>query len=106
MLTTLKIAFPLAVLTMLGACQKHPNDVAEAKSYQYYMEHAEETKAVAEKCSDLEKNELSTLSPDKRAAWQQTASGINCGNAQRARTMLVLTEFQRERSDAAKKLGK
>lgn len=93
-------------LSTLGACQKHPTDVAVAKSYQYYMEHAEEAKAIAEKCYDFARNELSTLPADKRAAWEQTTAGINCSNAKHARTMSVLAEQQRERSDAAKKFGK
>lgn len=101
-----KKAISVLFLSALGACQKQAAEVGEAKSYQYYLEHSDETKSVADKCYDFAKNELSTFSPDKRVAWEQTPTGINCSNANRARTILVLAEQQREMADAAKRLGK
>ncbi|MBY0240236.1 MAG: hypothetical protein K2X55_13065 [Burkholderiaceae bacterium] len=98
-----KTIVSLAVFAALGACQKKPTDVAEAKSYQYYLEHGEETKTVAAKCSEFEQNELSMQPPSKQAAWRETAAGINCSNAQGAKPYVMLAELQKKRAEAAAK---
>lgn len=96
----------LLALCVLGACQKHATDVAEPKSHQYYMQHAEETKAVAAKCNEFEQNELSTLPPSKQVAWRETATGINCTNAVSAKGLLAIAELQRRRAEAAENVRK
>lgn len=102
MKSTSKIICSIVTVSVLGGCQKQPTDVAEPKSYQYYLQHAEETKEVAAKCNQFEQNELSTLPPSKQMAWRETPAGINCTNAVTAKGLLAIAELQRRREEAAK----
>ncbi|MRV70686.1 hypothetical protein GJ700_03010 [Duganella sp. FT92W] len=101
---TLKTYVPaLALVAAATGCQRSPIDVSEPKTYQYYMEHSDETKVVAGKCSDFEKKEFSVLPPSKQMAWRETPTGINCANARNAAATLVITEHQRGLAEAAAK---
>lgn len=103
-MSALKTYVPALVLMAAATgCQRSPIDVSEPRTYQYYMEHSDETKVIASKCKDFELKEFSVLPPSKQMAWRETPTGINCANAQSAAAMLIITEHQRGLAEAAAK---
>jgi len=91
----------MTAIFSLAACEK--GSLSGPRSLEYYGEHLTEADAVIAKCNDQEKKELSTMSTTQRLAWMDTAEGINCRNAAKARANHDYAKYQRKMREAADK---
>lgn len=87
----------LLALVALQGCQKQSAwNRQEAKSLDFYSQNIEAANAVAEKCMDFERKELSKLQGDQQREWQDSSDGINCINAKTAMARHAIAERNRQ----------
>lgn len=77
----LKLSLCVVTVFCVAACSSNTEVI---KTIEYYGVHLVEADTVNSKCKDMEKQQLSAMSPSQRLAWEETPMGINCRNAQQA----------------------
>jgi hypothetical protein len=70
------------IVFALSACGPKMQETPEvqAKSIAYFAAHPAEVEPELAKCNEIERNEISAMSPSKQQVWLETAQGISCGN--------------------------
>lgn len=94
-------AFAMAICACLLACEKEKTEVQNSVSY--FSQHPNEAEVMVTRCKAEEKESLSLMSPSQRLAWEETAHGINCRNANQARSESKYSDYQRRMREEAKK---